>query len=70
MAEENVLVGRHVVQTIVVEHGGGSTRGVQLHHLVGDEQAVVAVGNQVDGDGSGHDPEGADGFASAQCQGA
>ncbi|MNM95084.1 hypothetical protein D3C81_1075110 [compost metagenome] len=63
--EENVLVGRYVVQAVVVEYGGRGACGVQLHHLVGDEQAVVTVGNEVDGNCCGHDPEGVDGFAPA-----
>ncbi|MNC38904.1 hypothetical protein D3C75_875350 [compost metagenome] len=63
--EENVLVGRDVVQAVVVEYGGRGACGVQLHHLVGDEQAVVTVGNEVDGNCCGHDPEGVDGFAPA-----
>lgn len=45
VTEQNVLVGRDVVQAVVVEHRGGGSARVQLHHLGGDEQAVVAVGD-------------------------
>jgi hypothetical protein len=41
-----------------------------LHHLVGDEQAVVAVGDEVDGNCSSDDPQGVDGFAARQRHGA
>ncbi|MOA22506.1 hypothetical protein D3C78_1430650 [compost metagenome] len=66
VAEQHVLVGRHEVQTVVVEHRRGGPGRVQLHHLGGDEQAVVAVGDQVDRHGGDHDPQGIDGFAAAQ----
>ncbi|MNN73000.1 hypothetical protein D3C81_1890820 [compost metagenome] len=66
MTEKDVFVGRHIVQTIVVEHRRGSPTRVQLHHLGGDEQAVVAVGDQVDGHRSDDDPQGVDGLATAQ----
>ncbi len=56
MAEQHVLVGRHVVQAIVVDHRrvAGS---IQLHHLVGDEQAVEAVGDQVQRNRGDDDPQ-------------
>ncbi|MCY1402099.1 hypothetical protein D9M71_172310 [compost metagenome] len=67
VTEEHVLVGRHVVQAIVVDDRGRGPVGVQLHHLGGDEQAVIAVGDQIDGDCRDDDPQGVDGFAAAQC---
>ncbi len=39
---------------------------IELHHLVGDEQAVVTVCDEVDSDCGDYDPEGVDGFAAAQ----
>lgn len=66
VAEEDVLVGRDVVQAIVVEYRGSGAVGVQLHHLAGDEQAVVTVGDQVDGHRRHHDPQGVDRFATTQ----
>ncbi|VVP49882.1 hypothetical protein PS874_05173 [Pseudomonas fluorescens] len=66
VTEEHVFVGRHEVQAVIVEHGGRSAIGIELHHFIGDEQAVVAVCNEVDGDCSDYDPEGVDGFAAAQ----
>ncbi|MNF06780.1 hypothetical protein D3C80_2068060 [compost metagenome] len=56
VTEKNVFVGRDVVQAIVVEHGGGGPARIELHHVVGDEEAVVAVGDQVDGHGCDDDP--------------
>ncbi|MNH13732.1 hypothetical protein D3C79_733130 [compost metagenome] len=66
VAEENVFVGRDVVQAVVVEHRRGGTARVELHHLGGDEQAVVAVGDQVDGHCRDHDPQGIDRLAATQ----
>ncbi|MNQ40565.1 hypothetical protein D3C85_542230 [compost metagenome] len=66
VTEQDMFVGRHVVQTIVIEHSRSGPIGVELHHFVGDEQAVVAVGNEVDGDGCDYDPQGVDRFAAAQ----
>ncbi|MNP03784.1 hypothetical protein D3C76_956800 [compost metagenome] len=66
VTEQHVFVGRNVVQTIVIEHSRRGPSGIELHHFVGDEQAVVAVGNEVDGDGCNDDPQGVDRFAAAQ----
>jgi hypothetical protein len=66
VAEQHVLVGGHVVQAIVVELRRGGAGRVELHHLGGDEQAVVAVGDQIDGDRRDDNPERVDGFAAAQ----
>ncbi|MNU63105.1 hypothetical protein D3C71_523500 [compost metagenome] len=56
VTEEDVFVGRHVVQTIVVEYGGGGPSRVKLHHIVSDEQTVVTVRNQINGHGCDHNP--------------
>ncbi len=66
VAEKNVFVGRDVVQAIVVEHGRRGPARIELHHVVGDEEAVVAVGDQVDGDCRDDDPEGVDRLSAAQ----
>ncbi|MNW95743.1 hypothetical protein D3C86_251650 [compost metagenome] len=66
VTEKNVFVGRHIVQTIIVEHGGGGPTRVQLHHVVGDEQTVVTVRNQINGHSGDHDPQGVDRLAAAQ----
>ncbi|MCY1549279.1 hypothetical protein D9M68_854390 [compost metagenome] len=66
VAEQHVLVGRDVVQAVVVDYRGGRPGGVQLHHPHGDEQAVVTVGEQVDGDSGNHYPQGVDRFAATQ----
>ncbi|MNF66812.1 hypothetical protein D3C84_486100 [compost metagenome] len=65
VTEKNVFVGWNVVQTIVVEHGGGGPSRVELHHIVGDKQTVVAIRNQIDGHGSDHNPQGVDRLAPA-----
>ena len=66
VAEQHVLVGRHVVQAVVVDHRRSGAAGVQLHHLGGDVQAVVAVGHQIHRHRSDDDPQRADVFAAAQ----
>ncbi|MNQ82962.1 hypothetical protein D3C85_980310 [compost metagenome] len=66
VSEENVLVGRHIVQAIVMDDRRRCPGGVQLHHPGGNEQAVVSVGDQVEGDGGYHYPQGVDRFAAAQ----
>jgi hypothetical protein len=70
VAEQHVLVGRHVVQAVVVAVRGGLAVGVQPQHLVGDEQAVVAVGDEVGADRGGHHPQGVDAFTTGQGHGA
>ncbi|MNF62837.1 hypothetical protein D3C84_445230 [compost metagenome] len=65
VTKKNVLVGRHVVQTVIVEHSGSGPSRIELHDIVSDEQTVVAVGDQIDGHGSDHNPQGVDCLASA-----
>mmetsp|Transcript_1545 Transcript_1545/g.2514 ORF Transcript_1545/g.2514 Transcript_1545/m.2514 type:complete len:727 (-) Transcript_1545:200-2380(-) len=69
VAVEHMLVGGHVVQAVVVLPGGRLALGVQPQHPVGDEQAVVAVGDQVGAQRGGHDPQRADRLAAAQGHG-
>ena len=56
VAEQHVLVGRHVVQAVVVLPGRRHARGVQLEDVLGDEPAVIAVCDQVDAYGGNHHP--------------
>jgi hypothetical protein len=69
VAEEHVLVGGHIVQPVVVPVRGRHALAVEFEHAVGDEEAVVAVGDQVAADGCDHDPQGTDGLASGQGHG-
>ena len=62
---EHVFVGGDVIETVVMAHGGGRPRRVELHDIPGDEERIVAIGDQVDGDGRDHDPEGVDVFAAS-----
>jgi hypothetical protein len=66
VAEQHVLVGRHVVEAVVELVGRGHAARVQAQHFVGDEQAVEAVGDQVDADRGNHDPDRADRLAAVQ----
>ena len=67
VAEKNVFIGRHVVQTVIVDYGRCSPTRIELHHIVSDEQAVVAVCDKIDSDGCDNDPQGVDRLASTQC---
>ncbi|MNT71338.1 hypothetical protein D3C72_2098140 [compost metagenome] len=66
VAEQHIFVGRHVVEAIVVLEGRRHATRVQAQHLVGDEQAVETVGDQIDADGGDDDPDRADRFAALQ----
>ncbi|MNS95234.1 hypothetical protein D3C72_1294830 [compost metagenome] len=67
VAEQYVLVGRDVVQAIVVDHRRGGPGRIDLHHLVGDEQAVEAVGDQVQRHRRHHDPQRIDVLTASKC---
>ena len=67
VTEQHPLVGRHIVQTVVVTPGRCHARGIQTQYLVGNEQTVVAVGNQVDTHCSHDNPQRIDGLPSLQC---
>ena len=67
VTEKDVFVGRHIVQTVVIEHRRRCAAGVQLHHLGGDKQAVITVSNQINGNSCHNNPQGVDRLAPAQC---
>jgi len=48
VTEKDVFVGRYEVQTVVIDHCGGGPSWIELHHVIGDEQTVVAIGDQID----------------------
>ena len=56
VAEQHVLVGRHIVQTIVMLPGRRHARGIQLENVLCDEAAVIAVCDQIDAYGGNHHP--------------
>ena len=68
MTVEDPLVGRHVVHAVVVPDGGRRARRVHLEHLVGDELAVEAVGDEIDAERCRHEPYGVDAFAAAESE--
>ncbi len=69
VAKQHVFIGRNVVQAIVVARGRCRTAGVQRQHTLGDEQAVVAVGNQVHRYGGNNYPQRVNGLAAVQGDG-
>ena len=60
VAEQHVAVGRHVVEPVIVAIGRRLPRRVDAEHLVGDEQRVEAVGDEVDADRRDDQPGGVD----------
>jgi len=67
MAVQHVLVRRHIVEPVVVAPGRRLAPRVQFEDARGDEQAVVAVRDQVDADRCHDQPQRADGFTACQC---
>ena len=57
MAKQHVLVGRHIVQTVVVPSRRRHAAAVDRQHPLGDEEPVVAVGDKVDAHSRDHYPE-------------
>ena len=65
VTKQHVTVGWHVVQAVVVNDRRGGARRVELHDLLRDVQAVVAISHKIDGNRRDHDPQGADVLAPA-----
>ena len=68
VSEQHPPVGGHVVHPVVVALGRRLPRVVQPQDLVGDEFAVEPIGDEVDADRGGHQPDRADVLAAAQCE--
>jgi hypothetical protein len=45
---------------------GVARRGVELHHVICDEQTVITISHQIDGDGRDYNPQGVDRLAPPQ----
>ncbi|KAG0164432.1 hypothetical protein DFQ30_009963, partial [Apophysomyces sp. BC1015] len=56
VSEQYRLIGRHIVQSIVMPPCGGHPCRVQLHDLLRDEATVVTVSNQVNAQRGDNDP--------------
>ena len=69
VAVEHVFVRRHIVQAVVVPPGRRHALAVQAEDLGGEEEAVVAVGDQVDADRGHHHPERGNGLAASERHG-
>src|SRR5208282_5808872 len=66
MAEQHIAVGRHVIEAIVATIGGRLPRRVDPQHLVGNEQRVEAVGDEVDAHRRDHEPRRVDRLAAGE----
>ena len=66
MAEQHVAVGRHVIEAVVVAIRRRRPLRVDAEHLVGDEQRVEAVGDEVDAHRGDDEPGGVDRLAAGE----
>ena len=69
VAKQNAFVCRHIVQAVVVPLGGREAVRVKLHHIFGDVETVIAVGDGIHRNGGRNHPDGADLFAAADGKG-
>ena len=65
---EHPLVRRHVVHAVVVPLGRRLAAVVEHEHLLGDELAVEAVGDEIRRERGGHQPDGVDVLAAVERQ--
>ena len=65
---EHPLVRRHVVHAVVVPLGRRLAAVVEHEHLLGDELAVEAVGDEIRRECGGHQPDGVDVLAAVERQ--
>ena len=66
VTEEDVLVGRHVIEAVVVLDGRRHPRRIEPEHAAGDIEAVVTVGDQVYARRGDDQPHGVDRLAAMQ----
>ena len=57
VSEDDPLVGGHIVQTVVPQHGRRGTARVEFEHFVRDEAAIEAMSDQKHGDRGRDDPD-------------
>ena len=62
MAEQDGAVGRDIVQAIGAPHGGGGPCRIYPHDMPGDEQRIIAIGDQKAADCRDDDPQRVDAF--------
>ena len=67
VAEQHVAVGRHVIQAVVMAVGRGRTLHIDAEHLVGDEQRVEPVGDEIDAHRGDDQPGGVDRLPTGEC---
>jgi hypothetical protein len=63
VAEQHIFVRRHVIEAVIVPHRWCPPSRVELEHPPGDEEAVEAIGSEVDANRRHDDPERVDRLA-------
>ena len=66
MAIEDVFVGWNVIEAVIAPHRRRRAAGIDAKHFVGDEQRVIAVGEEVDAHRGDDEPGGIDRLAATQ----
>ena len=66
MAEQDVAVGRDVIEPVVVAIGGRHALRIDAERAFDDEERIETVGDEVDADRGGHEPGGVDRFAARE----
>jgi hypothetical protein len=62
MAEEDVAVGRNVIEAVVVTICGRGPRRVDAERAVGDEQSIEAISQEINTHRGDDQPRGIDRF--------
>ena len=57
VTEQHFLVGRHIVQTVVMADGRRHARCINAQDVLGDIAAIKTIGDQVNADRGNDDPE-------------
>jgi hypothetical protein len=66
MTEEHVLIGRNVIETVIMARGRRLSRTIDSECPVGDEQSIKPIGDEIDANRGDDQPRGVDRFTSIE----
>ena len=66
MAEEHVLIGRNVIETVIMTSSRRLPRAIDPERPVGDEQPIKPIGDEIDANRGDDQPRGVDRFTSIE----
>ena len=69
VTKQDVLVRRYVIKAVIEPHRRRGAIRIQLHHMRANEARIETVANEIDRDGSDHNPQRVNGLAARQCHG-